>query len=333
MPLISVILPIHNGERYLQEALSSVLGQTEQDFEVIAVNDHSNDHTSDILASIQDSRLRVLTLSDERGLVAGLNAGLLQASGSYIARMDADDICLPHRFEMQCALFSKNDEIGLVYGDAHAFSGAEEGRLIQSAEPERLKEVLTLQASGMTIVHPTVMIRRTLLLQVGGYRLFSHAEDRDLWLRLVGKTRFAKTSQPLLRYRVNPEGVSQKYHDLQRVSRLLAVLCHESRERLNFDFFEEAPDLALELRHLLGKRMARWPEPREKLATARAALESRNVAALLRESVELALEAPRIVSPGLRVKRERALVDALLTLVQAFVNGQSALAPSLASAR
>ncbi len=332
MPLISVILPVHNGERYLREALSSVFEQTERDFEVIAVNDHSNDHTADILASIQDPRLRVVTLSGERGLVAGLNAGLRRASGSYIARMDADDICLPQRFEMQYALFSRNDETGLVYSDAHAFSGAGEGKLIQSAEPERLKEVLMLQASGMTIVHPTVMIRRTLLQQVGGYRQFSHAEDRDLWLRLVGKTRFAKTARPLLRYRVNPDGVSQKYHDLQRVSRLLAVLCHEARERLNFDFFEEAPDLVLELQQLLGKRMAQWPAPRQQLAAAKAALRSGSGTALLQEAGALILEAPRIISPGLRIKRERALVNALLPLVQTFANGRSALAPSFAPA-
>ncbi|MBI3865839.1 MAG: glycosyltransferase family 2 protein, partial [Planctomycetia bacterium] len=100
---IAVVLPVFNGEEYLSAAVNSVLGQTFGDFELVIVDDGSTDRTGEILARIPDARLRVIRHPRNLGLVAALNAGIRNSGGEFIARMDADDICRPRRFERQVA--------------------------------------------------------------------------------------------------------------------------------------------------------------------------------------------------------------------------------------
>ena len=115
-PLISVVIPIYNAGRYLEQAMQSVLEQTFGDFEVIAVDDGSTDETPQLLAAmaLRDRRVKQLHLERNSGIVKALNEGVRVASGMYIARMDADDISLPERFEQQIAFLSANPDIGLL---------------------------------------------------------------------------------------------------------------------------------------------------------------------------------------------------------------------------
>src|SRR5438270_5801548 len=112
-PRVSVGLPVHNGMRFLREALESVLRQTLGDFELLVVDDGSTDDTPEVLASVRDGRLRVLRQEHE-GLVAALNRGADEARAPYLARMDADDVSLPRRLERQIALLAADESVGIV---------------------------------------------------------------------------------------------------------------------------------------------------------------------------------------------------------------------------
>src|SRR5207247_1915670 len=101
VPLVSVLLAVHDDARFLREAIDSVLGQTLDDLELIVVDDHSTDETPELLAAVVDPRLRVLRNDAQSGLAASLNLGLGHASGKYVARLDADDVALPERLERQ----------------------------------------------------------------------------------------------------------------------------------------------------------------------------------------------------------------------------------------
>ena len=113
MPKISVIMPAYNAEQYISEAIESILGQTFADFEFIIIDDGSSDSTSGIIASYKDSRIRYFRNEKNLGIVGALNRGLALAAGEYIARMDADDISLPERFQTQCAYMEKHPDVGV----------------------------------------------------------------------------------------------------------------------------------------------------------------------------------------------------------------------------
>src|SRR2546426_3494714 len=102
-PVVTVLMPVYNGARFLANAMNSVLGQTFGNFELLAINDGSSDKTAEILASCRDPRLRIVDNGRNLGLIASLNKGLDLARGDYIARMDADDVCYPNRLAVQVA--------------------------------------------------------------------------------------------------------------------------------------------------------------------------------------------------------------------------------------
>ncbi len=106
-PAVSVLVPAYNAERYILQSVQSILAQTIEDFELIVVNDASTDRTLDILSAIHDRRLRVLTNDRNLGVVGAGNRALDEASGRYIARLDADDLCLPTRFAKQVAFLEQ----------------------------------------------------------------------------------------------------------------------------------------------------------------------------------------------------------------------------------
>src|SRR5215218_8009066 len=114
MPQVSVILPVYNGEAYLQEAVDSILAQTFTDFELLIINDGSTDDSERIIDSYKDSRVKHLKNEQNRGLIFSLNRGVEAAKGAYIARMDADDVALPERLEKQMQYLKQNKEVGIL---------------------------------------------------------------------------------------------------------------------------------------------------------------------------------------------------------------------------
>ncbi|RYZ75090.1 MAG: glycosyltransferase [Lysobacteraceae bacterium] len=242
---VSAVMPVHNGATYLSAAIDSVICQTHEDFELIIVDDGSSDATADIVAGYSDSRVRCIRL-EKSGLVAALNAGLQHAAGAYIARMDADDICYPDRFSVQVAELEGRQELGLVCSDIVRIDvdgndiGAESFRGLDS---DVLRDGLLYKKAIKPVVHPTVMMRREVYERVGGYRRYHCAEDHDYWLRCVDRYGFSRIARPLLRYRVNDQGVSRTKSAEQMASAMMSAINYEVHLFTKTDLYSEHVDL------------------------------------------------------------------------------------------
>lgn len=232
-PALSVAMSVHNGGRFLTAAIESVLGQTFGDFEFLVLDDGSTDDSALILARYahSDARLRIIS-RENRGLVASLNELLEAARGPIVARMDADDICHPERFERQLAFLAHNPDHGVVGSWSEDIDeGGRPWRTTGRDHPVSDGEMQrNIRCGGPLLVHPAVMFRREIVLGVGGYhRAFRHCEDLDLWLRLASVTRMANIPERLLRYRHYPEQVSKKYATEQQVGAAIAYEAWRAR--------------------------------------------------------------------------------------------------------
>jgi len=208
-PLISVVLSVYNAEKYLSEAIESILNQSYGNFEFIIINDGSTDRSLEIIKSYEDVRI-ILISRENRGLAASLNEGIIKATGKYIARMDADDISFPERFEKQITFMEDNHEIGICGTAVIMFGEHINNSLWRLARNDQAIRTELLFSSSLA--HPTVMIRRALLIENELFynEKFIHAEDIELWTRLEKYTKFANLKSPLLKYRVAENSISRK---------------------------------------------------------------------------------------------------------------------------
>ena len=210
-PAISVIIPVYNADRYLETAIASVQVQTFGDFEIIAVDDGSTDHSKVILDRIAatEPRLRVLSRPNT-GIVGALNDALAAARGEFVARMDADDLCLPERFEKQVAFLRNNPDCACIgsaflYIDSADFFIKECTRPTEHASIER--ELLS--GNGGVIIHPSAMFRREAIERVGRYRESAQwIEDLDLYLRLAQVGKLSNLPEVLFHYRFHEQSVN-----------------------------------------------------------------------------------------------------------------------------
>ena len=210
-PAVSVLMPVYNAQRYLAAAVESVLGQTFADFELIAVDDGSVDGSAAILAryAAADPRMRIISRPNA-GLVASLNEALAIARGAYIARMDADDFCLPTRFERQMAYMAEHPDCVLL--GTHVMTMDQDGALIGwmpdiAFGHDSIDSALLRR--GWPMVHPTVMMRADALRQAGAYRAESWPyEDHDLFLRMAEIGRIENLPDVLLNYRKHAASIS-----------------------------------------------------------------------------------------------------------------------------
>lgn len=235
-PQISVLLPVYNAERYLQHALLSVLDQTFRDFEVIAIDDGSQDRSYSILRSFEqkDNRLRVIC-RENRGLVETLNEAIGAASGEFLARMDADDICLPQRFERQIAFLKDRPEhvavgsrVLLIDADGRSICD-----FIHELSHEEIDSAHLSGKGGCRICHPASMMRKSAVVKVGGYRSeFEAAEDIDLFLRLAELGKLSNIPEILLRYRQHPKSVGYLHSTKQKAAIIRSVQAAYERRGL-----------------------------------------------------------------------------------------------------
>ena len=224
-PLVSVVMPVRNAERHVREAVESVLAQSLQDLECLIVDDGSTDSTPGVLRELErdDRRVRILR-QPPRGLVPALNRGWSEARGRYVARMDADDVALVDRLDLQVRFLRRCDDVAVLGGAMQLMTagGLEDQFLRHPTGPERVAAALT---RACCIAHPTVMARREVVLESGGYRgQYLHAEDYDLWLRLAERHRLDNLPQTLVRHRVHEGQVSFASIEQQAISALGARL-------------------------------------------------------------------------------------------------------------
>lgn len=242
-PLISVLMPVHNAERFLVQAIESILTQTYRDFEFLIVDDGSTDRSLSILQryAAKDSRIHLISRANT-GHVIALNQLLEIAQGEYIARMDADDIALPERFQRQIEFLQQHPRVVCVGGWHDLID--HRGRLITCLPlPVSNDEIQQAALAGHgSICHPCAMIRRSALLAVGGYNInMTPAEDLDLWLRLGELGQLANLPEPLLQYRIHLKSVSETSGLLQRQKAREA--CEQAWQRRGIHGEFEASDL------------------------------------------------------------------------------------------
>jgi hypothetical protein len=227
-------MSVYNGERFLASAIESVLGQTYGQFEFLILDDGSTDATQAIAAryAALDPRIRLI-VRENRGLVASLNELLATARAPLIARMDADDICLPERFARQIEFMHAHPDIGVLgcWTEDIDENGAPY-RLDAADHPVDHHGFLSAIETGLPLLcHPAVMFRRDLVLSVGGYhRAFTHSEDLDLWLRLATVTQVANVPERLLRYRHYSQQVSSRHATVQQVNAAISRLAYAERQ-------------------------------------------------------------------------------------------------------
>jgi glycosyltransferase involved in cell wall biosynthesis len=223
-PLISVLMPVHNAERFVAEAVESILAQTFSDFELLIVDDGSTDGSRAILERLAalDGRIRLVSRTN-RGLVATLNELLGMARGDLVARMDADDVALPGRFALQVAFLGGHPEVVCVGGQVQETDVTGRWDLVGPVHPTDHETMLDQMLRGIPAInHPSVMMRLAALREVGGYdEEFEQSEDLDLWLRLAERGRLANLGEVILRYRIHPGSKTEMLHTEQdRFARL-----------------------------------------------------------------------------------------------------------------
>ncbi|MDE6386403.1 MAG: glycosyltransferase [Lachnospiraceae bacterium] len=214
-PKVSVLFPVYNGERFLEEAIDSILNQTFRDFELLILLEYgSNAASRDIVESKKaDQRIRVIENKESKlGLAESLNLGMKTAKGEYIARMDADDISMPKRFEKQVKYLDRHPDIVMcgtamkgLYDDGHM----DDRGYFTDAGSIRFECML-----GNPFGHPTVMWRREVFLRENlFYRNTPYSEDFELWKRVVERFPCANLKEYLLVYRLHGESASAVYGD------------------------------------------------------------------------------------------------------------------------
>lgn len=223
-PLVSVLLPVHNGMPFLQESVESIRSQTFAQFELIVLDDGSTDQSPRYLASVTDPRLRVERL-EKGGLVAALNHGLRTSRANLVARIDADDVAYPERLRLQYEYLEKNRDCVALGTQCRRIDAsgnpAFEGRYARF--PISTSAIRWEGLFRSPILHPSSMFRRDAVLEFGGYRSeFDVSEDYDLWTRLTARGRLANLAETLLHYRVHEKAVSQihKERQIRQASRI-----------------------------------------------------------------------------------------------------------------
>lgn len=217
-PQISVLMPAYNAEQYLREAIDSVLAQTFTDFEFIIINDGSTDQTEEIILSYADPRIVYVKNEVNLKLIKTLNKGIDLAKGKYIARMDADDICMPERFAVQYKFMEENQDVEACSSQMYLLIG---DKISKSTALPKLSPV-GCRFCAMFIApfsHPATFLKASILKQFkytecDGYL---HIEDFVLWsdFALAG-INMVRTDDFLLKYRVNPSGINRSYTEQQR---------------------------------------------------------------------------------------------------------------------
>ena len=218
-PIISVILPVYNCEKYVSEAVQSVLNQTFADFELLIIDDCSTDATVSIIQSFSDQRINLILKEKNSGYTDSLNYAISIAKGKYIARMDGDDICLDTRFQKQIEVMNADEEVILC------------GTAIQIIDSEKIlkhpinhDDIKVKLCFSNAFFHPTVLFRKDVFAQFHYNKEFEPAEDYDLWTQLVFKGKVMNIDEVLLKYRVHANQISNYKNDIQINAMTIAQL-------------------------------------------------------------------------------------------------------------
>ena len=252
-PAISVVMSVFNGEKFLPEAMDSILRQSFRDFEFIVVDDGSTDATGKILSKYEfgDNRIRVLR-DGNKGRSAALNLGMNLAGGKYVAILDADDVAAPRRLEEQIAFMERNPEVGVLGGAFELMSDSGRGIGI-IRHPVEDAEIRSVILRYNPICHSSAMVRKELALALGGYRrAFEPSEDYDLWLRMSERGRLANLPNVLVQYRIHGDQLSVRKLERQTLCVLAASAAAEERRHDRADPFNDSREVSKQALKSMG---------------------------------------------------------------------------------
>ena len=221
-------MPCHNGAAWLEDAIRSILTQTHSDIELLIYDDGSTDPSWQLIERIAADDKRVVAIhgNPNKGIVHALSAVLSHAHGKFIARMDADDICFPDRFERQLAFLGRHD-VDLCGSWFQEFGG---GLPRNVHWPHRSGELDAAMLFQNTICHPTVMARREVFEAFAYREDYNLAEDYDLFVRAGQRFRLANVPQVLLRYRRHPKQATRAKRDrMEQVTKKIRLQALEAR--------------------------------------------------------------------------------------------------------
>jgi glycosyltransferase involved in cell wall biosynthesis len=209
---VTVLMAVYNGERYLREAIDSILHQTFQDFELTIVNDGSVDRTAEIISSYNDPRIQLIHNDRNLGLTKSLNKGLKLARGQFVARQDADDISEPERLAKQVDFLEAHPDIALL-GTFYQEIDDLGKKVSEHTLPCDCTKIRWDLLFYTPFVHSSVMFRKSIVIEkIGLYNEnFSYAQDYDYWCRIALSLKVANLSVCLLRYRLNPASMTATY--------------------------------------------------------------------------------------------------------------------------
>lgn len=210
-PLVTVLMAVYNGERYLRSTIESILNQTFTDFEFVIVNDGSNDSTVEVIKSYKDHRIILYNNKINLGQTKSWNTGLHIARGKYIARIDAGDVSMPMRLKRQVTYIQKNPEITVV--GTSAFRYTDSWKVIDVVHmPNSKLAILQSMFFANPIIHISVLMQREAILHIGGYDERYHVlADYELWSRLLQNNyQLSNLGEILVGYMISPESFSMK---------------------------------------------------------------------------------------------------------------------------
>ena len=207
-PAITVLMPAYNVEKYIEEAITSVLQQTFSDFELVIVNDGSTDMTENIIKVFNDPRI-ILINQPNQGVAAALNKGLKIAKGDYIARFDADDICMPKRFSIQLGFLLNHPDYIIIGSDVDYIDMHNEFVFSYTSSYYTNEEIQLNKLKTCPFIHSNVLFRKDAVINVGGYNIHAHTfEDHLLWQKILATGKGCNLSEKLLKVRLNPNSIT-----------------------------------------------------------------------------------------------------------------------------
>ncbi|MEY2926560.1 MAG: hypothetical protein RL367_1037 [Pseudomonadota bacterium] len=232
-PAISVAMSVYNNADFLALAIESILAQTFEEFEFLILNDGSSDESGAIIDryAAQDSRIRAIH-RDNQGLIVSLNELIGESRAPLIARMDGDDVALPDRFEKQIEFLRSHPDYGVTSTWTDDIDGDGNPYLVSGKEPPVTHaDFLAAIDDGPLLCHPSVLYRRDLVQQVGGYHAaFKHCEDYDLWLRLAAVTKLGSIPERLMQYRHTLGQVSSRHIIVQQYGAAVSWFALKERQ-------------------------------------------------------------------------------------------------------
>lgn len=211
---VSVLMPVFNAEKYLAEAIDSIISQTWEDWELVIINDGSTDSSLSIVESYTDKRILLINNELNLGLIKTLNKGIELCKGEYIARMDADDVAHPERLQKQVSFLDQNRNHILCGTNAQIINNKGEivGKIMNPTSNTLLQISLLFTNP---FIHPSMMIRKSAFKDNLFDEKALHVEDFELWTRLASKGKIANLEQALLKYRWHDTNVSIKHANIQ----------------------------------------------------------------------------------------------------------------------